>query len=74
MTLALRLMKPTLLIKSNIQRKRRFNATDMLDGICTCETGIIFDNRTDTRVDVKKNTSPLTCDRVWVLHIRDAFY
>ena len=59
---------------STLQRKQRFSATDMLVGICTCEIGIIFDERTHGQTLGKHNTSPLTCGGVWILHIRDAFF
>ena len=32
-----------------LQRKQRFSGTDMLEGICSSETGIIFDGRADGR-------------------------
>ena len=68
------LIKP--LIKSNkrqiitlwsgdpsLQRKQRFDASDLLDGVCTSETGIISDGRTGGNTDIRweNNTSPLTC-------------
>ena len=40
-----------------LQRKQRVGATDMLDGICPSETGILSDGRTDTRIDVGKTIS-----------------
>ena len=35
------------LSEPRLQWKQRFIATNMLDDICTCETGIISDGRTD---------------------------
>ena len=61
-----------------LQRKQRFSATDRLDGISISDTGIIFNGRTDGRTHEKtgweNNVSPLTCGRMLILHIRDAFY
>ena len=41
-----------------LQRKQRFSAKDILDGICISTTGIISDVRLDARIDVGK-TLPL---------------
>ena len=51
---------------NRLQRKQRFGAENMLDGICISKTGIISDGRTDERTDTRweNNTSPLMCDGV----------
>ena len=45
------------------RESKRGSATYILDGICTSETGIISNGRTDTRIDSvwEINVSPLTC-------------
>ena len=48
-----------------LQRKQRFSVTDMVDGICTSETGIIFDRGTNGHTERRQenNTSPATMVR-----------